>query len=245
MGDYAPTTWVDEVLAGDERYDIKDNGGTEIHGNVQIALKTSVSQAGTTVNAAKLNNLEAGVQNYAEAQTKSEKTTPVDADKFWMWDSVASALKHISWSGLKAVLKTYFDTLYIIVDSVAGNRVAQISICDANTVLITGDGAFGVRWYVPAEMNNMLMNDLQMNCSTASSSGLPTVQIANVTQGWDTLTTKLTLDANEKTSRTAATPFVIDTASNHNRLLTGDEIRFDIDGAGTGCKGVSVTVSAR
>jgi hypothetical protein len=245
MGNYTPTTWVDEVLAGDERYDIKDNGGTEIHGNVQIVLKTSVSQAGTAVNATRLNNIEAGIQDYAEAQTKSEKTTPVDADVFWFWDSVAGALKNLAWSTLKSLLKTYFDTLYIIVDSVAGNRVAQVPICDADTTLLTGDGKFGVRWYVPAEMNNMTIRDLQANLSTASSSGLPTIQIANVTQGWDILSTKLTLDANEKSSRTAATAFVIDTSSYHNRLLTGDEIRFDIDGAGTGAKGLSVTVSAR
>lgn len=43
----------------------------------------------------------------------SEKTTPVDADKFGLIDSAASnALKWLSWANLKATLKTYFDTLY-------------------------------------------------------------------------------------------------------------------------------------
>lgn len=55
------STVVDEVLSGAERYDIKDNGGTPIESNVQINLATSVAVAGTTINAARLNNIETGI----------------------------------------------------------------------------------------------------------------------------------------------------------------------------------------
>ena len=55
------STVVDEVLSGAERYDIKDNDGTPIESNVQINLATSVAVAGTTINAARLNNIENGV----------------------------------------------------------------------------------------------------------------------------------------------------------------------------------------
>jgi len=42
-----------------------------------------------------------------------EKTTPVDADMVGLMDSEASnVLKKLSWSNIKATLKTYFDTLY-------------------------------------------------------------------------------------------------------------------------------------
>jgi len=34
---------IDEVLAGDPRYTIKDNGGTTLYDNVQINLKTQVT----------------------------------------------------------------------------------------------------------------------------------------------------------------------------------------------------------
>lgn len=43
----------------------------------------------------------------------TEKTTPVDADMVGLMDSAASnVLKKLSWSNIKATLKTYFDTLY-------------------------------------------------------------------------------------------------------------------------------------
>lgn len=42
----------------------------------------------------------------------TEKTTPVDNDRFGYWDSVADILKYVKWSNIKSVLKTYFDTQY-------------------------------------------------------------------------------------------------------------------------------------
>ena len=59
---YTPLTWIDEVLADDERYDIKDDGGTPINSTVQIALSTSVSVAGTPVNATNMNHIEQGIK---------------------------------------------------------------------------------------------------------------------------------------------------------------------------------------
>lgn len=58
---YTKNTWADEVLAGAERYDIKDNAGVAIDTNVQINLVTAVATAGTDVDATKMNNLESGV----------------------------------------------------------------------------------------------------------------------------------------------------------------------------------------
>lgn len=58
---YIKTTWVDEVLVGAERYNILDNGGAAINSNVQIALATPVSVAGSGVTATRMNNLENGV----------------------------------------------------------------------------------------------------------------------------------------------------------------------------------------
>lgn len=58
---YTKNTWVDEVLAGAERFDIKEDGGAAIHSNTQIVLATGVTTAGTPVDASKMNNIENGV----------------------------------------------------------------------------------------------------------------------------------------------------------------------------------------
>ena len=58
---YTKNTWAYEILAGDARYDILTDEGTPIESNVQINLTTAVSQAGTAVDAARMNNLENGL----------------------------------------------------------------------------------------------------------------------------------------------------------------------------------------
>jgi hypothetical protein len=48
------------------------------------------------------------------------KTTPVDADMVGLMDSAASnLLKKLSWTNIKATLKTYFDTLYPAIGAAA------------------------------------------------------------------------------------------------------------------------------
>lgn len=58
---YTKNTWADEVLAGDERYNILDDNGDPIESTVQIELATAVAQAGTAVDAARMNNIEDGI----------------------------------------------------------------------------------------------------------------------------------------------------------------------------------------
>lgn len=123
----------------------------------------------------------------------------------------------------------------------SGNRVIEILVTDpADASPITGgDGKAFVA--IPAALNGMNLVAAQAHVTTASSSGLVTVQIANVTDSVDMLSTKVTIDANEKDSATAATPPVIDTTKDD--VATGDELRVDIDGAGTGAKGLIVMLT--
>jgi hypothetical protein len=74
----------------------------------------------------------------------------------------------------------------------------------------------------------------------ASSSGAVTVDI-NV-NGSTILSTKLTIDASEKTSTTAATPYVF-SAGASVAIADDDEILIDVDGAGTSARGLVVTLS--
>ena len=72
---YTPVTWVDEVLAGAERFDIKDNGGTPIHENTQIVLATTVTVAGTSIDAANMNHIEQGI---ADAHSTAQELRSTD-----------------------------------------------------------------------------------------------------------------------------------------------------------------------
>lgn len=54
-------TAVDEILSGAERYDIKENEGAVFKSDMQIELATPVAEAGTNLDAARINNMENGI----------------------------------------------------------------------------------------------------------------------------------------------------------------------------------------
>lgn len=122
---YAKNTWTDEILAGAERYDTLADDGTPIESNIQINLATSVAQAGTAVDATKMNNIENGIDaldtlvaagGASIIHAATSKTPPIDADEIPLIDSAASyGLKKLTWASLKATLKTYLDTLYLAI----------------------------------------------------------------------------------------------------------------------------------
>lgn len=49
--------------------------------------------------------------------------TPIDADSIPILDSATSTTKRVTWSNIKATLKTYFDTLYTAVANNTGYTV--------------------------------------------------------------------------------------------------------------------------
>lgn len=108
------------------------------------------------------------------------------------------------------------------------------------SALAVGDGQ-GF-FLVPASFNGKTIKSVHAGLTTASSSGTPTVQVARIRGGTpvDVLSTKVTIDASELTSYTAATPPVVDTANDD--LATGDLLRVDVDVAGTGAKGLMVLI---
>ena len=110
-------------------------------------------------------------------------------------------------------------------------EVIQVAISDETTAITTGTAKVTMR-----VARAMTITAVRANLNTVSSSGTPTVDINK--NGSTILSTKLTIDASEKTSVTAATPAVIsDTA-----LASDDELTFDIDTAGTGAKGLKITI---
>ena len=119
-------------------------------------------------------------------------------------------------------------------DAGTGSHAAiQIVLGDETTAITTGTAKYTFR--MPYAMTLAAGNaGIRASLATASTSGLPTFDINE--GGASILTTTVTIDANETTSLTAATPVIIsDTA-----LADDAEITIDIDTAGTGAKGAKI-----
>jgi hypothetical protein len=119
------------------------------------------------------------------------------------------------------------------VSSVAAKAptIIQLACSDLTTDLTAGTN----KGYFRAP-KGFTLTAVRASLLTVSSSGTPTVDI-NV-NGSTILSTKLTIDANEKTSTTAATPAVISSAT----IADDAEITIDLDVAGTGARGLVVTL---
>ena len=67
MPPYTKYTWVDEVLAAAARYNILEDGGSAFKSNMQINLATSVTQAGSSLTASRMNNIESELKALSDA----------------------------------------------------------------------------------------------------------------------------------------------------------------------------------
>jgi hypothetical protein len=88
-----------------------------------------------------------------------------------------------------------------------------------------------------SKLEVVLLKDNLEVLNTVSSSGNPTIDI-NLSGTSILGVNKLSIDANEKTSNTAATATTLATTS----IPDDSEITFDIDVAGTGAKGLKVVL---
>ena len=134
--------------------------------------------------------------------------------------------------------------------SVFGQVEVQMVLFDFTTAVATGDGKFYFHIAAGSKLIGMDLIDAVASVITVSSSGLPTIDIARcapVATGnpclgtvADVLTVNLTIDANEDSSDTATTDITIATASDD--VLVDQTWRIDVDVAGTGTKGLIVTL---
>lgn len=120
---------------------------------------------------------------------------------------------------------------YWPVDAPASSSEVEIIVAvgDETTALTTGTAK--VTFRMP---HALTLTAVRASLVTASSSGTPTVDINE--SGSTILSTKLTIDANEKTSTTAASAAVISDPA----LADDAEVTIDVDVAGTGAAGLKV-----
>ena len=144
-----------------------------------------------------------------------------NADGIVFWDDSAGGFAYL----------TPGSGLVISGTTLRHYEAITVAISDETTAITTGTAK--VTFRMPFAMT---LTEVRASLSTASSSGTPTFDINEA--GSTILSTKLTIDANEKTSVTAATPAVISDTT----LADDAEITIDIDTAGTGAKGAKITL---
>lgn len=131
---------------------------------------------------------------------------------------------------------TSIPTLNVTTKLIAEQSMT-VALSDETTSITTGTSKITMR--APFAMT--LTKIPRASVNTVSTSGLPTVDINK--NGVSIFSTTLSIDVNEKTSVTAATTAVF--AGGSASFADDDEITFDIDVAGTGTKGLKVTLYYR
>lgn len=129
------TRLVGQVLAGHNTEIAKVSGNFYVTVPEGAVLSYAYLETPLSLNLLNATGMDIPLATTIHAATG--KTTPVDADELPLWDSVALALKKLTWANLKATLKTYFDTLYVYT---AGNasltltaNAFSINLANSNT----------------------------------------------------------------------------------------------------------------
>jgi hypothetical protein len=122
------------------------------------------------------------------------------------------------------------------------NPVHAIKVYTDKTVNKIGDGAF--RFPIEQDLAELDIIAVRGFNGTPGT-GVTTIQISNRTRGIDILSTRITIDSGEISSKTAGTPPVIrtDGATPANHVHEDDVIWIDIDAVGAGSKGLGVYIT--
>lgn len=105
-------------------------------------------------------------------------------------------------------------------------RYLALTIAPCGAAMAIGDNQ--ARFHVPAQVSGMNLVTCHALHTTAGAGGSPTlVQVRNVTDAVDMLSTRIMVDVAETASDTATTGYVIDTT--HDDVATNDVIAIDLD----------------
>lgn len=161
------------------------------------------------------------------------------------WVSAASTtVSGIAEAAIASEVTTGTDAArYVSPDALAGSdfgiRPLEVVAFDYTTDWATGDGKAYMT--IPDAYAGMNLVACHVRAITAGTTGTALVQIRNVTQAADMLTTRINLDTTETGSDTAATPYVIDTANDD--VAAYDLLAVDVDAIHTtAAKGLIVTL---
>jgi hypothetical protein len=112
----------------------------------------------------------------------------------------------------------------------------HIKVFADDEIVTAGDRAF--IFAVSRDMDGAVLTGVELAVTTNSSSGIVQVQLRNITQAVDMLSTRLQVDVGELNSKDSGITAVIDAANAD--VAWGDQIAIDVDAAGTGAMGLEV-----
>lgn len=166
--------------------------------------------------------------------------TPATDDVLPLYDTSATAPRKTTVAEVGAAV----SATVIGVNNQTTTRYVEVepfSMKDS-TDWAVGDGVAYLA--IPSELAGYNLVEVQADVRTAGTTGTGDLQIANVTDTTDMLSTKLTIDSGETSSRTAATPAVINTS--YDDVAAGDILRIDCDAKHTtAARGCIVTLGFR
>lgn len=193
----------------------KGTAGADIWIGYDFGTPVSVAEIGITAHASYSTN-ERPTQGFVQY-----------SDDGTSW-SYAWSVEAFTWSTLiKNSTSPYWSAVIPVVQ--AATETIVVALSDETTALTTGLAKTTIRMPYRFTLTNV-----RASLTTASTAGIPTVDINR--NGTSIFSTLLTIDATEKSSKTAATPCALSTAT----LEDDDEITFDIDVSGTGATGLKV-----
>jgi hypothetical protein len=126
----------------------------------------------------------------------------------------------------------------IVVDNVTAfvERNLIVKCVNDSIAPVVGNGIVHIT--IPSSLNNKKLQSAEAHVYTAGTSGsITSVQLHNLTDSVDMLSTPITIDLNETDSSTAATPHVVGV---NNTVTTADVIRVDVDVVATDTKGLEI-----
>lgn len=126
----------------------------------------------------------------------------------------------------------------IVVDNITAfvERNLIVKCVNDSIAPVVGNGIVHIT--IPSSLNNKKLQSAEAHVYTAGTSGsITNVQLHNLTDSVDMLSTPITIDLNETDSSTAATPHVVGA---NNTVTTADVIRVDVDVVATDTKGLEI-----
>ena len=169
-------------------------------------------------------NLNDGKQELINS-LNTDSTMTSNADYIAYWDTGAGASRKIKG------LDTPFFYRTIIIKAIP----------DADDTYV-GDGITAIT--IPATFDGLYLYSIGGHVYTAGTGATTDIQLYNLTTAVDVLSTKLTIDATELDSSTAATAAVI---GDNNRVYTATVLRVDVDqiASGSAAKGLEIRMEFR